>query len=67
MKKVIVYDMLFLAIIAGSSFKSLPTHPPKSTLKLPGGFQVEVIADNLGTARHLAVTIMALYMSNLEN
>jgi glucose/arabinose dehydrogenase len=55
MKKVRIYIMLFLAIIAGSSFEFPSPYPPKSALKLPGGFQVQVIADSLGAARHLAV------------
>jgi glucose/arabinose dehydrogenase len=70
MKKAIVYSILFLAIIVGSSFKFLPNHPPKFNLKLPGGFQVEVIADNLGTARHLAVTqngIVYVKLGKLKN
>ncbi|HXB29582.1 MAG TPA: PQQ-dependent sugar dehydrogenase [Puia sp.] len=70
MKKVIIYGILFLAIIVGSSFKFLPNHPPKSALKLPGGFQVEVIADNLGAARHLAVTsngIVYVKLAKLKN
>jgi hypothetical protein len=70
MKKAIVYSILFLAIIVGSSFKFLPIHPPKSALKLPGGFQVEVIADSLGAARHLAVTsngIIYVKLAKLKN
>ena len=70
MKKAIVYSILFLAIIAGSSFKFLPHNPPKSALKLPGGFQVHVIADSLGAARHLAVTsngIVYVKLAKLKN
>lgn len=70
MKKAFVYSILFLAIIAGSSFKFLPPNTPKSALKLPGGFQVEVIADSLGTARHLAVTengIVYVKLGKLKN
>jgi glucose/arabinose dehydrogenase len=70
MKKVIVYSLLFLAMIAGSSFKFFPPHSPKSALKLPGGFQVNVIADSLGAARHLAVTsngIIYVKLAKLKN
>jgi glucose/arabinose dehydrogenase len=35
-------------------------HPPASFLKLPNDFHVEIVADNLGTARHLAVTRQGL-------
>jgi glucose/arabinose dehydrogenase len=70
MKKAMVYSILFLAIIVGSSFNFLPIYPPKSALKLPGGFQVEVIADSLGAARHLAVTsngIVYVKLGKLKN
>ncbi|HEV3222034.1 MAG TPA: PQQ-dependent sugar dehydrogenase [Puia sp.] len=70
MKKVIVYSILFMALIAGSSFKFPSLKPPKSTLKLPGGFYVEVIADSLGAARHLAVTsngIVYIKLAKLKN
>ena len=70
MKKALVYSVLFLAIIAGSSFKFPLPNPPKSTLKLPGGFQVDVIADSLGAARHLAVTsngIIYVKLAKLKN
>jgi glucose/arabinose dehydrogenase len=70
MKNAFVYIMLFLAIIVGSSFKFLLHSPPKSTLKLPGGFQVHVVADSLGAARHLAVTsngIVYIKLAKLKN
>jgi len=70
MKKAFVYSLLFLAIIAGSSFKFLLPNSPKSLLKLPGGFQVHVIADSLGAARHIAVTsngIVYVKLAKLKN
>ena len=70
MKKAFIYGVLFLTIIVGSSFKFFPPNPPKSALKLPGGFQVEVIADSLGAARHLAVTsngIIYVKLAKLKN
>jgi glucose/arabinose dehydrogenase len=70
MKKAFVYSILLLAVIVGSSFKFFPDKPPKSALKLPGGFQVEVIADSLGAARHLAVTsngIVYVKLAKLKN
>jgi glucose/arabinose dehydrogenase len=70
MKKAFTYGVLFLTIIVGSSFKFFPPNPPKSALKLPGGFQVEVIADSLGAARHLAVTsngIIYVKLAKLKN
>jgi hypothetical protein len=60
MKKARICGFLFLAIVAGSSFEFPSHYPPKSALKLPGGFQVQVIADNLGAARHLAVAANGL-------
>jgi glucose/arabinose dehydrogenase len=38
----------------------LLTHPPKTALSIPQGFHVQVVADGLGTARHLAVTKQGL-------
>ena len=70
MKKTFVYSVLFLAVIAGSSFTFLLPNAPKSLLKLPGGFQVHVIADSLGAARHLAVTsngIVYVKLAKLKN
>jgi glucose/arabinose dehydrogenase len=62
MKKTNIYVALVLILVAGSS----STHradfggPPASSLKLPGHFHAEVIADNLGAARHLAVSKQGL-------
>jgi glucose/arabinose dehydrogenase len=75
MKKVSlgIYIILFLtliALVAGSSFKFPPHRPPKSALKLPGGFQVRVIADGLGAARHLAVAgngLIYVKLAKLKN
>src|ERR1700750_1127639 len=71
MKKISLCILLFLAIIITvSSFRFLPTNPPKSALKLPGGFHVEVMADSLGAARHLAVTdngIVYVKLAKLKN
>jgi glucose/arabinose dehydrogenase len=36
------------------------THGPATTLKLPSGFRMQVVADNLGTARHIAVSSQGL-------
>jgi glucose/arabinose dehydrogenase len=36
------------------------TQPPATLLKLPKGFHTEVVADNLGAARHLAVSSQGL-------
>ena len=70
MNKVRIYTMLFVAIIAGSSFEFPSHHPPKSALKLPGGFQVQVMADSLGAARHLAVAgngLVYVKLAKLKN
>jgi len=56
MKKALTCSILFLVVIVSSSFLFPPPDPAPAALKLPGGFQVEVIADSLGAARHLAVT-----------
>jgi glucose/arabinose dehydrogenase len=62
MKKTNIYLALVLILVAGSS----STHragfggPPASLLKLPGHFHSAVIADNLGAARHLAVSKQGL-------
>jgi glucose/arabinose dehydrogenase len=60
MKRVCIYAVLSLTILSGSSFKFLSNDPPESSLKLPGGFQVQVMADGLGAARHLAVAAKGL-------
>ena|SRR5579862_7210363 len=77
MKRVSIYAMLVLAMLADSSFgfpilhrKSSThskhrqtvnySHPPTSLLKLPNDFHAEIVAENLGTARHLAVTKQGL-------
>jgi glucose/arabinose dehydrogenase len=70
MKKAIFYGILFLSVIVGSSFLLSFHHPAPTALKLPGGFQVQVIADSLGTARHLAVTgngIVYVKLGKLKN
>jgi len=70
MKKINIYGVLVLVIIAASSFKFAYRYPPKSALKLPGGFQVQVIADSLGAARHLAVTgngLIYVKLAKLKN
>jgi glucose/arabinose dehydrogenase len=70
MKKALTCTMLFLAAIVGSSFLSPSHYPAPTALKLPGGFQVEVIADSLGAARHLAVTsngIVYVKLAKLKN
>ena len=59
MKKANIYVVLVLALVAGSSWAYFG-HPPASLLKLPNGFQTAVIADNLGAARHLAVSKQGL-------
>jgi glucose/arabinose dehydrogenase len=58
MKKINIYAALALVLAIGSSF-FFPV-PPAGLLKLPGNFHVQVIADNLGAARHLAVTKQGL-------
>jgi hypothetical protein len=58
MKKINTYAALALVLAVGSSF-FFPV-PPAGMLKLPGNFHVQVIADNLGAARHLAVTKQGL-------
>jgi glucose/arabinose dehydrogenase len=76
MKRVNMYAILVLAMIAGSSFgfpilhkksythskrkQTAYSHPPASLLKLPYDFHVEIVAENLGTARHLAVASQGL-------
>jgi glucose/arabinose dehydrogenase len=77
MKRKNIYAILFLALVAGSSFifptlngkfsppnnrkqKAYFNRPPASFLKLPKDFHTEVVADNLGTARHLAVARQGL-------
>jgi len=70
MKKALTYGTLFLAVIVGSSFLFLPQYPAPKTLILPGGFHVDVIADSLGAARHLAVTsngIIYVKLAKLKN
>src|SRR5450432_2460855 len=70
MKKINIYGVLVLVIIAASSFKFAYRYPLKSALKLPGGFQVQVIADSLGAARHLAVTgngLIYVKLAKLKN
>jgi glucose/arabinose dehydrogenase len=70
MKRTSIYAALCVAFITACSFLFPSHNPPKSTLKLPGGFQVEVIADGLGTARHLAVTsngIVYVKLGKLKN
>ena len=70
MKEIRIYIILFLTIIAGSSFEFPSHYPPKSALKLPGGFQVRVIADSLGAARHLAVAgngLVYVKLAKLKN
>src|SRR6202051_111915 len=70
MKKALTCSILFLAAMAGSGFLTPSRHPAPTALKLPGGFQVEVIADSLGAARHLAVTsngIVYVKLAKLKN
>jgi hypothetical protein len=39
---------------------ALISRPPETALKMPRGFHVQVVADALGTARHLAVSKQGL-------
>ena len=48
----------------------LLTHPPKTALVIPQGFHVQVVADALGSARHLAVTeqgLVYIKLAKLKN
>jgi glucose/arabinose dehydrogenase len=54
MKKINTSAALVLVMVASSSF--FFPNPPAGLLKLPGNFHAEVIADNLGAARQLAVS-----------
>ncbi|RYE22233.1 MAG: sorbosone dehydrogenase, partial [Sphingobacteriaceae bacterium] len=66
MKKPIIKTSLMVAALAGSAlfFAAKPSPPKNKTvkladdsgLKLPAGFSALIVADNLGQARHLAVT-----------
>jgi glucose/arabinose dehydrogenase len=58
MKRTTKNAALVLVLVAGSSF--FFPGPPARLLKLPGNFHAEVIADNLGAARHLAVSKQGL-------
>src|ERR1700722_19648026 len=58
MKKISVSAAVVLVLVGGSSF--FFPDPPAGLLKLPGHFRAEVIADNLGAARHLAVSPQGL-------
>jgi hypothetical protein len=58
MKKITISAALVPVVVAGSSF--LFPDPPAGLLKLPGNFRAEIIADNLGAARHLAVSKQGL-------
>jgi len=64
MKKTNICAALVLVLVAGSSFFFPDLHgkllSPASYLKLPGDFRAQVIADNLGAARHLAVSKQGL-------
>jgi len=61
-----------IALITASSFvfPALPGtilhRPPGIALKMPRGFHVQVVADALGTARHLAVSKQGLIYIKLE-
>jgi glucose/arabinose dehydrogenase len=52
----ILNKMSFPAIIV----MALISRPPGTALKMPSGFHVQVVADALGTARHLAVSKQGL-------
>src|SRR5271154_3021175 len=46
------------------------SHPSASFLRLPNDFHVEIVAENLGTARHLAVTkqgVVYVKLGKLKN
>ena len=58
MKKINISAALVLVLVAASSF--FFPDPPAGLLKLPGNFRAEIIADNLGAARHLAVSKQGL-------
>jgi glucose/arabinose dehydrogenase len=74
MKRILFYAALVFGAILASSLKNLaapetspklvnksdPTHPASAGLKLSPGFRVQVVADSLGTARHLAVARQGL-------
>jgi glucose/arabinose dehydrogenase len=70
MKQTNIYAALVLVVVAGSSFFFPDLHgkllSPASYLKLPGNFRAEVIADNLGAARHLAVSPQGLVYVKLS-
>src|ERR1700761_9336143 len=46
--------IIVIALITASG------RPPRTTLKIPHGFHVQVLADGLGTARHIAVSKQGL-------
>jgi glucose/arabinose dehydrogenase len=64
--KMMFLGIIGISFITASSFifAALPgaflSRPPVTALKIPQGFHVQVVADGLGTARHLAVSKQGL-------